>query len=197
MSRPASRTDTDPYVGTDSGADPGPESDTQEAELDPLMLAFNNLARPPVSIISAPGSLSVNRSNFLSGPSTSSHNLMPLCSSVCRFLVHITTPADGLPILSLPSLAAKADLVIKLLLETFVNGICKNFQANPSNPLKFLLWTWCCDCPALAEAVQDSLKGLVVRQELLFVQTAYMNDNRQCDNLWAARKDWVVLQIMQ
>ncbi|TVY35480.1 hypothetical protein LSUB1_G004598 [Lachnellula subtilissima] len=104
-------------------------------------------------------------------------------------LMHVGAPAQGSPILSLPTLADQADMVVLLLLGSFVKGVLKGDHAHHA---KFAPWSWSCNDEALAKIVENKLKEYGVREEMCIVHYGNVAENELCEGVWATLKDHIV-----
>ncbi|TVY48091.1 hypothetical protein LOCC1_G002055 [Lachnellula occidentalis] len=104
-------------------------------------------------------------------------------------MMHVAAPAQGSPILSLPTLADQADMVVLLLLGSFVKGVLKGSQAHHA---KFAPWSWSCNEATLAEAVEKKLKDHGVREEMCIVRHGNEAENKLCEGVWAMMKNHLV-----
>ncbi|TVY20665.1 hypothetical protein LARI1_G001186 [Lachnellula arida] len=100
-------------------------------------------------------------------------------------MIHVAAPDKGSPILSLPTLADKADMVVFLLLGSFVKGVLKG---NHAHHAKFAPWSWSCNDAALAQTVEKKLKEYGVREEMCIVQHGTEAENELCEGVWATLK---------
>jgi hypothetical protein len=91
----------------------------------------------------------------------------------------------SLPILSQPDIAAQADMIFSLLLETFPKDITERILATDSN---FAPWAWSCNDPALAKAVEDKLKALRVGEGFHTVRIGSEEDNKEANDCWSMIK---------
>lgn len=158
-----------------------------EVDLDTLVLAFNSLPRPPLAFMSRAGPPAENVWHFsirTVDMEFERHDIL-LIVSPPNNLVHIAGPTE----MNSLDLTARAEVVVELLLETFVYGVCSFLQEGPSNAVRIVPWTWCCNCPGLSEAVQDSQQILGVRRDLRFVQSGLQEHNRWSDMIWAEHKN--------
>ncbi|KAK2762747.1 hypothetical protein FQN54_000921 [Arachnomyces sp. PD_36] len=109
-------------------------------------------------------------------------------------LVHLVQPnshyihcAGPTNILGLPSPAAKADVIVPLLLDSFIQGINidPNGAPDPNMPA-FAPWTWATKDPELAKAIEKKLKEVGVKgEELCTVQLGDKEQEGVSDVTWA------------
>lgn len=90
-------------------------------------------------------------------------NMVQIINPESRFQVC----TDRNEILSLPTIAAQADVIVPLLLETFVKGVNRGSdgRADPNFP-PFAPFSWGTRNPNLARAVETKLRALGVRADL-------------------------------
>ncbi|KAL1998827.1 hypothetical protein VTN02DRAFT_5511 [Thermoascus thermophilus] len=108
-------------------------------------------------------------------------------------LVHLVHPpseyihcAGPRPILSLPSPAAQADVVVPLLLESFVSGMMgKGPDGERLSTPVFAPWSWGTKDAGLARAIEAKLKDIGVREELCTVQYGSRDDENRSDESWS------------
>ena len=96
---------------------------------------------------------------------------------------HIST--DQKQILSLPTLAARVDIIVPLILETFVKGVHRlpDGRPNPSLPT-YAPFSWGTKSPELARAVEKKLRALCVRADLCTVMPGIKEQNDIADESW-------------
>lgn len=136
---------------------------------------FNSLPRPTVS----PSKMVTNHWHF-----TVRHVPLQPPGDLVFFVnppsgnVHAEGPEQ---ILSLPTAAAKADVIVPFLLKAFINNIGTHVGiASPSAP-----WSWATDDEQLARAVETKLKELGVKEELCTVITGRSVENMISEREWA------------
>jgi hypothetical protein len=87
---------------------------------------------------------------------------------------------------SLPSMSAKVDLVIRLLLDTFVKGTSRDPSGRPlSDTPPIAPWAWGCNDAELVKALEPRMKDLGVRKELCTVQVGTKEDEDVGKEEWA------------
>lgn len=104
-------------------------------------------------------------------------------------IMHVAVPEKGSPIMSLPTMSDRADMVVSLLLESFVKGLLKGAHAHHA---KFAPWTWSCNESALAKVVEEKFRALGLRNELCTVQQGSENDNDCSDEVWTMMRAQIV-----
>ncbi|KAF4635192.1 hypothetical protein G7Y89_g2901 [Cudoniella acicularis] len=89
-------------------------------------------------------------------------------------------------ILSLPSNAAKADIIVSMLLEAFISGVDKGPDGKPLPDIPpFAPWTWSTKDTALIPEIEARLTALGVRPELRTVRPRTHEENEISDERWA------------
>ncbi|RDL39875.1 uncharacterized protein BP5553_04215 [Venustampulla echinocandica] len=140
--------------------------------------AFNNLPRPQTtpSGLSSYWYLAV-RHVPLNPPSDLVHLVHPEST-----FMHTAGPKD---ILSLPTPGAQADIVVPLLLESFVKGLDRGPNGEVSEVPPFAPWTWGTKDAGLARAIEAKLKALGVREDLCSMGIGSKRDNDASDETWS------------
>lgn len=108
-------------------------------------------------------------------------------------LVHIVQPdsefvvtAGPTQINSLPSVAAKAKVIVPLLLDTFVAGLSRDHQGNVTLGTRpFAPWTWSCNDLELSKALESHMKELGVRTELCTIGTGTAKEEQIGKKAWS------------
>jgi hypothetical protein len=139
-------------------------------DIEALVRAFNNLPRSP----KVPSGLVDNHWQFgvHHVPLTPPGDLLYLINPGSRY-GHSEGPAQ---ILSLPSAAARAEILVPLLLKSFVDALVT--QADPYPPVSaYAPWSWGTGNEELAKALEERLKAVGVRKELCKIK---IGDDASC-----------------
>lgn len=109
---------------------------------------------------------------------------------------HFQVCTDRSQILSLPNLAAQADVIVPLLLETFIKGVHRGPDGLPtvSDPQvpSFAPFSWGTRSPGLARAVETKLRALGVRADLCTVQPGTKEQDEAADESWSKVMDVLI-----
>lgn len=145
-----------------------------------VVQAFNNLPRPEKS----PSGQVPNHWYFsirhvdLDPPGDLVHLVQPN-----SHYIHCAGPTD---ILGLRSPAAKADVIVPLLLDSFIQGISTDPKGAPEPGVPaYAPWTWATKDPQLAKAIEKRLKEVGVKEELCTVQLGDAEQEGVSDVTWA------------
>lgn len=154
-------------------------SSKQEAEA-AVVQAFNNLSRDKLT----PSGL-LNHWHFtirhvdLDPPGDLVHLVHPFSN-----FIHCAGPTQ---ILSLPSAAAKADVIVPLLLDSFIQGIAISPNEKPMEA--FAPFTWATGDPELVKAIEKRLEEVGVTEELCMVHEGTKEQQDISDATWAGFMD--------
>ncbi|TVY78229.1 hypothetical protein LSUE1_G004193 [Lachnellula suecica] len=132
------------------------------------------------------------------GPRLSPPDLVYLISPA-NDKMHVAATPKGEHILTLPTLSDQADMVVLLLLLSFVGGLLKGEDARFP---KFAPWTWSCNDAALAREVEGKLKLYGVRDELCTVLSGSveingMSEDELSDDVWAGLRDELIMKSLE
>lgn len=140
--------------------------------------AFNNLPRPRTTPTGLPNHWYFTiRHVPLNPPGDLVHLVHPQSE-----YIHCAGPRQ---ILSLPSPAAQADVVVSLLLESFVSDMNKGPNGERLNTPIFAPWSWGTKDAELARAIEAKLKDIGVRKELCTVQYGSREDENISNESWS------------
>lgn len=102
-------------------------------------------------------------------------------------------------ILSLPTIAAQTNILVLLLLETFIKGVHRGPDGLPvgTDPRfrSFAPFSWGTRSPQLACALETKLRALGVREDLCTVQPGTKEEAEAADKTWNTMMDKVVEQL--
>jgi hypothetical protein len=106
---------------------------------------------------------------------------------------------DQKQILSLPTIAAQTDILMPLLLETFIKGVHRSPHglpngADPRFP-SFAPFSWGTRSSDLARAVETKLRALGVRADLCTVQPGTKEQAEVADESWNTMMDQVIKNL--
>ncbi|KAL1961753.1 hypothetical protein VTN77DRAFT_1079 [Rasamsonia byssochlamydoides] len=144
--------------------------------MDDLVKAFNKLPRPQTT----PGGV-LNHWYFCVRhvPLDPPGDVLHLVNPPSRF-VHCEPPSQ---ILSLPFPASQADIIVRLLLESFVSGMDKH--SNRVRGFKLGPWSWGTKNRELAKAIESKLEAIGVRKELCIVQVGNKEEENVSNETWS------------
>lgn len=178
--------------------------DTQIEEFQPSMMrslpeakaeaavvqAFNNLPRPEKTPSGIPNHWYFTvRHVDLQPPGDLVHLVNP-----DSHYIHCAGPTQ---ILSLPSAAAKAEVIVPLLLDSFIQGLTTDPNGNPIREMSaFAPWTWATKDSELAKAIEKNLKEIGVRKELCIVELGSKEQQDISDTSWAGFFDTLKNQAL-
>lgn len=109
---------------------------------------------------------------------------------------HFQVCTDPKQILSLPTIGAQTDVIVPLLLETFLKGVNRGpdglpNEADPQVP-SFAPFSWGTRSPNLARAVEVKLRALGVRADLCTVQPGTREQDEAADESWSKMMDLLI-----
>lgn len=112
---------------------------------------------------------------------------------------HFQVCTDPTEILSLPTIAAQTDVIVPLLLETFVKGVNRGPDGLPNGTSpqlpSFAPFSWGTRNPDLARAVEVKLRALGVREELCTVQPGTKEQDKAADESWSKMMDLLINKL--
>ncbi|KAK2792083.1 hypothetical protein FQN51_001921 [Onygenales sp. PD_10] len=140
-----------------------------------LVHAFNNLPRRP----KVPSGTVDNHWHFNVHhvPLQPPGDLLFLLNPASLY-IHVEGPKQ---IGNLTSPSARADIILPLLLKSFVTGLQ---QGGPSELAPFAPWSWSTKDEALARALEEKLRAVGVREELCSVAVADQTLNDLDQERW-------------
>ncbi|KUJ11649.1 uncharacterized protein LY89DRAFT_722756 [Mollisia scopiformis] len=129
----------------------------------------------------------LDRSKQLPSGLLKNHWYFTIINTESRF--QITT--DRTQILSLPTDAAQTDVIVPLLLGTFVKGLHRGSDILPDDVPPFAPFSWGTRSPDLARAIEVKLRALGVRLDLCTVQPGTKEQGEVADESWIKVMDLV------
>ena len=106
-------------------------------------------------------------------------------------------------IISLPTLAARVDVIVRLILEIFVEGV-HNHRAGQSNASlpsyatpAYAPFSWGTSSPELSSAIETKLRSLGVREDLCTVLAGTKEQDEIADETWGIFMTSMVKMGMQ
>jgi len=140
--------------------------------------AFNRLPRPRTTPTGLPNHWYFTIRHV---PLTPPGDLLHLVHPLSRY-IHCAGPKQ---ILSLPSPAAQAHVVVPLLLESFLSGLGNGLNGEGLDIPVFAPWSWGTNDAKLARAIEEKLRVLGVREELCTVQCGNKEHEAISDESWS------------
>ena len=143
-----------------------------------VVQAFNNLPRPQTTPTNLPNHWYFTiRHVDLNPPGDLVHLVNPQ-----SHYIHCAGPTQILP---LPSPTAKANTIVPLLLDSFIQGINTGPDKEPLPDMPaFAPWSWGTKDPELAKAIEKKLKEVGVKKELCTVQLGTKEQEDVSDETW-------------